>query len=151
MSRVRRRDIVSGGSGAPSPVGGSSSMKGDATASPSPSSDVGTSSPAFSWAKVFDREHDWSRDELGDIVHWGRQVLGILCGLIWGTMRFTGGLFFLLFMALNFGLGFLYYSVILRVDEEEFGGHMALLQEGTMPSIGLFLLTWILVYTTLSF
>ncbi|KAM4083307.1 hypothetical protein ACB094_08G046100 [Castanea mollissima] len=37
--------------------------------------------------------------------------------------------------------------MILKVDEEDFGGHGALLQEGLFASISLFLLSWILVYS----
>jgi hypothetical protein len=37
------------------------------------------------------------------------------------------------------GIIYGYYSVILKVDEEEFGGHGALLQEGLFASITLFL------------
>lgn len=37
------------------------------------------------------------------------------------------------------GIIYGYYAVILKVDEEEFGGHGALLQEGLFASITLFL------------
>ena len=34
---------------------------------------------------------------------------------------------------------YVYYALILKVDEEEFGGHAMLLQEGIMPSTALFM------------
>lgn len=43
------------------------------------------------------------------------------------------------FLALSTGIIYSYYAVILKVDEEEFGGHGALLQEGLFASITLFL------------
>lgn len=43
------------------------------------------------------------------------------------------------FLVLSCGIIYSYYAVILKVDEEEFGGHGALLQEGLFASITLFL------------
>lgn len=43
------------------------------------------------------------------------------------------------FLALSTGIIYGYYAMILKVDEEEFGGHGALLQEGLFASITLFL------------
>ncbi|KAG2397720.1 uncharacterized protein HKW66_Vig0140440 [Vigna angularis] len=55
------------------------------------------------------------------------------------------------FLALSTGIIYSYYAVILKVDEEEFGGHGALLQEGLFASVTLFLLSWILVYSLAHF
>ena len=43
------------------------------------------------------------------------------------------------FLVLSSGIVYGYYAVILKVDEEEFGGHAALLQEGLFASFSLFL------------
>jgi len=43
------------------------------------------------------------------------------------------------FLVLSSGIIYGYYSVILKIDEEEFGGHGALLQEGLFASTTLFL------------
>lgn len=43
------------------------------------------------------------------------------------------------FLALSTGIIYGYYAMILKVDEEEFGGHGALLQEGLFASTTLFL------------
>jgi hypothetical protein len=43
------------------------------------------------------------------------------------------------FLVLSTGIVFGYYSLILKVDEEEFGGHGSLLQEGLFASVTLFL------------
>jgi hypothetical protein len=37
------------------------------------------------------------------------------------------------------GIIYGYYAMILKIDEEDFGGHTALLQEGLFASITLFL------------
>lgn len=43
------------------------------------------------------------------------------------------------FLALSTGIIYCYYAMVLKVDEEEFGGHGALLQEGLFASVTLFL------------
>ncbi|KAK7341684.1 hypothetical protein VNO80_24621 [Phaseolus coccineus] len=103
------------------------------------------------FAKLFDPEASWDKDQLGDVLHWIRQGLGLVCGFLWGSIPLVGGIWFILFLALSTGIIYSYYAVILKVDEEEFGGHGALLQEGLFASITLFLLSWILVYSLAHF
>ncbi|CAL0329143.1 unnamed protein product [Lupinus luteus] len=103
------------------------------------------------FAKLFDPEASWDKDELGDILHWIRQLLGLVCGLIWGSIPLVGGIWFTIFLVMSSGIIYGYYAVIIKVDEEEFGGHGALLQEGIFASITLFLLSWTLVYSLAHF
>ncbi|KAE9461124.1 hypothetical protein C3L33_06989, partial [Rhododendron williamsianum] len=44
-----------------------------------------------------------------------------------------------MFLVISSGIIYAYYAMILKIDEEEFGGHGALLQEGLFVSIMLFL------------
>ncbi|XP_010521853.1 PREDICTED: uncharacterized protein C20orf24 homolog [Tarenaya hassleriana] len=106
---------------------------------------------ASKFAKLFDPEASWDKDQLGDVLHWIRQVVGLVCGLLWGAMPLVGGLWILLFLAVSSGIVYSYYTLILKIDEEDFGGHAALLQEGLFASLSLFLLAWILVYSLSSF
>ena len=46
------------------------------------------------------------------------------------------------FLLISTGIIYGYYAMILKVDEEDFGGHGALLQEGLFASISLFLVLW---------
>ncbi|XP_054812841.1 uncharacterized protein LOC129313609 [Prosopis cineraria] len=103
------------------------------------------------FAKLLDPEASWDKDQLGDVLHWIRQALGLVFGLLWGAVPFVGGIWFILFLAISSGIIYGYYAMILKVDEEEFGGHGALLQEGLFASITLFLLSWILVYSLAHF
>ncbi|XP_061354194.1 uncharacterized protein LOC133298840 [Gastrolobium bilobum] len=110
------------------------------------------------FAKLFDPEASWDKfcsfkedDQLGDVLHWIRQLLGLACGFLWGAIPLIGGIWFILFLVMSTGITYSYYAVILKVDEEEFGGHGALLQEGIFASITLFLLSWILVYSLAHF
>jgi hypothetical protein len=46
------------------------------------------------------------------------------------------------FLLISSGIIYGYYAMILKIDEEDFGGHGALLQEGLFASITLFLVPW---------
>ncbi|KAI3926371.1 hypothetical protein MKX01_032559 [Papaver californicum] len=105
----------------------------------------------FNFGKLFDPEASWDKDQLGDVLHWIRQVVGLICGLLWGAVPVVGALWIVVFLVISSGIVYGYYSVILKVDEEEFGGHGALLQEGLFASITLFLLAWIIVYSLAHF
>lgn len=105
----------------------------------------------FKFAKLFDPEASWDKDQLGDVLHWIRQVVAILCGLLWGTIPLVGGLWIVLFLVISSGIVYGYYALVLKIDEEEFGGHGTLLQEGLFASFTLFLLAWVLVYSLAHF
>ncbi|CAI9778758.1 unnamed protein product [Fraxinus pennsylvanica] len=100
--------------------------------------------PPFKVEKLFDPAAAWDKDQLGDVLHWIRQALALVCGLLWGAIPLVGGIWFLLFLLLSSGIIYAYYALVLKIDEEDFGGHGALLQDGLFASISLFLLVWIL-------
>ncbi|KAF8102741.1 hypothetical protein N665_0196s0034 [Sinapis alba] len=106
---------------------------------------------SFKFAKLFDSEASWDKDQLGDVLHWIRQVVGLLCGLLWGAIPLVGGIWLLLFLAISSGIVYGYYALILKIDEEDYGGHATLLQDGLFASLSVFLLAWILVYSLSSF
>ncbi|XP_077217358.1 uncharacterized protein LOC143851756 [Tasmannia lanceolata] len=105
----------------------------------------------FILAKLLDPEASWDKDQLGDVLHWIRQVVALICGLLWGAIPLVGAIWIVVFLAISSGIIYGYYAIILKVDEEEFGGHGALLQEGLFASLTLFLLAWILVYSLAHF
>ncbi|KAI8014675.1 hypothetical protein LOK49_LG05G01262 [Camellia lanceoleosa] len=105
----------------------------------------------FKFAKLLDPEASWDKDQLGDVLHWIRQVVALVCGLLWGTIPLVGGIWIIVFLVISSGIIYGYYAMILKIDEEDFGGHGALLQEGLFVSIMLFLLAWILVYSLAHF
>uniref|UniRef100_A0A7N1A165 Rab5-interacting protein n=1 Tax=Kalanchoe fedtschenkoi TaxID=63787 RepID=A0A7N1A165_KALFE len=110
----------------------------------------GHASP-FKLAKLFDSEASWDKDQLGDVLHWIRQVVALACGLLCGAVPLIGGIWILIFLTLSTAIVYGYYGLILRVDEEEFGGHPTLVQEGLFASFTLFLLSWIVVYSLVHF
>lgn len=105
----------------------------------------------FKLAKLLDPEASWDKDQLGDVLHWIRQVVALVCGMLWGTIPLVGGIWIGLFLLISSGIIYGYYAMILKIDEEDFGGHSVLLQEGLFASITLFLLSWILVYSLAHF
>eukprot|EP00850_Spirogloea_muscicola_P004475 SM000019S05019 [mRNA] locus=s19:522768:523625:+ [translate_table: standard] len=70
-----------------------------------------------------------------------RQAFGLVCGVAWGAIPLHGGAWFFVYVLLSMALVFSYYKYYLRVDEEEFGGHAALLQEGLVAAVGLFMVS----------
>lgn len=105
----------------------------------------------FKLAKLVDRDSDWDKDQLGDVLHWIRQVVGLVCGLLWGAVPLVGAIWIVVFLAISTSIIYWYYAHFLKVDEDDFGGHGALLQEGLFASFTLFLLAWILVYSLFHF
>ncbi|XP_076907441.1 uncharacterized protein LOC143563886 [Bidens hawaiensis] len=109
------------------------------------------SSPSSKFAKLLDPEASWDKDQLGDVLHWIRQIVALVCGLLWGAIPLVGGIWLVTFLFISSGIIYGYYAIILKVDEEEFGGHGPLLQEGLFASVTLFLLAWTLVYSLAHF
>ncbi|XP_035541208.1 respirasome Complex Assembly Factor 1-like isoform X1 [Juglans regia] len=46
----------------------------------------------FKFAKLLDPEASWDKDQLGDVLHWIRQVVALICGLLWGAVPLVGGI-----------------------------------------------------------
>lgn len=107
--------------------------------------------PPFKFSKLLDPDVNWEKDQLCDVLHWIRQGLGVLLGLIWGAVPLIGAIWIVVFLVISSGVVYGYYAHVLKIDEEEYGGHGALLQEGLFASFTLFLLAWILVYSLAHF
>ncbi|KAK8950266.1 hypothetical protein KSP40_PGU015847 [Platanthera guangdongensis] len=56
----------------------------------------------FKFAKLLDPDASWDKDQLGDALHWIRQVVGLVCGLIWGAIPLVGALWILVVDQQNF-------------------------------------------------
>ncbi|WVZ95818.1 hypothetical protein U9M48_041534 [Paspalum notatum var. saurae] len=102
-------------------------------------------------ARYLDPEASLDKDQLLDAVHWIRQAVGLICGLVWGAVPLVGAVWIALFLVISTGIIYWYYAYLLKIDEEEYGGHGALLQEGLFASFTLFLLSWTLVYSLAHF
>ncbi|CAL4093144.1 unnamed protein product, partial [Meganyctiphanes norvegica] len=74
--------------------------------------------------------HQWSlKDEFLDVIYWGRQILGILLGLVWGFIPLKG--FIALFLVYGGGMILMFDSSFERsVEEAQFAGRGELPGEG---------------------
>nr|XP_022338191.1 uncharacterized protein C20orf24 homolog isoform X1 [Crassostrea virginica] len=89
------------------------------------------------------------KDEFLDVIYWMRQVFGLVQGLIWGLLPLKGFFGLLLFFVFNLGIIYLYYNSFQKIDDEEYGGASEILKEGLMTSFAAFLVTWIIIYSSL--
>ncbi|KAK6926992.1 ER membrane protein complex subunit 6-like [Dillenia turbinata] len=77
--------------------------------------------------------------------------MGIIFGVLRGAVPVVGGLWIIVFLTITSGIIYYYYTMILKIDEDDFGGHKSILGEGLFTSFTLFLLSWILVYSLVHF
>ncbi|KDR15294.1 uncharacterized protein C20orf24 homolog [Zootermopsis nevadensis] len=104
------------------------------------------------WNRAFTCNSEWpDKEEFLDVIYWFRQALGIIIGLLWGLIPLKGFIALLLFVLVNAGLVYMYFTNFQGVDEEEYGGAWELTKEGFMTSFAGFLMTWIIIYSGLHF
>ncbi|XP_069691859.1 GEL complex subunit OPTI [Periplaneta americana] len=104
------------------------------------------------WSRAFTSNSEWpDKEEFLDVIYWSRQALGIIIGLLWGLIPLKGFVALLLFVLVNAGLIYIYFSNFQSIDEEEYGGAWELTKEGFMTSFAGFLVTWIIIYSGLHF
>ena len=100
--------------------------------------------------KVLKYNAKWDTDnfvKFPDVIHWMRQVIAVVCGLVCGLLPVTGVLAFGAFLFLNTYIPYYYYTSYANVNVDDFGAQK-LLMEGYQPSSALFMLIWILTYSS---
>ncbi|KAJ1650490.1 hypothetical protein IWQ61_008723 [Dispira simplex] len=97
--------------------------------------------------KALCRDARWEKTELQDVVFWFLVIISSILGLVWGCLGFTGYTGFMGYIGASFVVTVYYYSSFLGIDEEEYGGKSALLQEAYTSALGSFIFTWIFAYT----
>ncbi|KAL7293757.1 hypothetical protein TKK_0012821 [Trichogramma kaykai] len=104
------------------------------------------------WVRAFTANSEWpDKEEFLDVIYWGRQIIGIIIGIVWGLFPLRGFLGLFLFAVVNAGSLYVYFNSFQQVDEEEYGGAWELTKEGFMTSFAAFLVTWIIIYSGLHF
>ncbi|XP_049860903.1 respirasome Complex Assembly Factor 1 [Schistocerca gregaria] len=104
------------------------------------------------WVRAFTSNSEWpDKEEFLDVIYWGRQALGIVIGLLWGLIPLRGFIGLFLFVLINAGLIYIYFTNFQNIDEEEYGGAWEITKEGFMTSFAGFLVTWIIIYSGLNF
>ena len=100
------------------------------------------------WKKILDPSTVWAdKDEFLDVVFWGRQVVSVILGLLFGLTQFQGALALLTFCALNCLAVIVFVNRFKSIDEEEYGGSFEIAKEGFMTAFSSFMVVWIIVYT----
>eukprot|EP01116_Phalansterium_solitarium_P011539 TRINITY_DN27265_c0_g1_i1.p2 TRINITY_DN27265_c0_g1~~TRINITY_DN27265_c0_g1_i1.p2 ORF type:complete len:128 (-),score=8.20 TRINITY_DN27265_c0_g1_i1:727-1110(-) len=92
------------------------------------------------------------KESFFEVIHWFRQFLGLLIGVVWGIIPLEGAAGLFGFAVVNAAITLLYATKFLRVDVEELGSTTSeLLQEGFMSSFGIFLVSWIFFYNAIHY
>ncbi|MBA0604782.1 hypothetical protein Godav_017423, partial [Gossypium davidsonii] len=68
--------------------------------------------PPFKVAKLLDPEASLDKDQLGDVLHWIRQVVALFCGLLWGAIPVVGGIWIFMFGQFTSNLDAILYFVL---------------------------------------
>jgi hypothetical protein len=88
----------------------------------------------------------WTKEAAISRLHWTRQIIAVCVGLICGILPITGWLGFVSFFTFTLAITHMYVFVYLGVPDNVFG-EQGTAHEGLMQAMGVFLLTWITVYT----
>ena len=89
---------------------------------------------------------DLENNEAFDYIFWFRVLFALFFGVTVGVLKLEGLLVVIAFILTLFIASYFYYSKVLDVDEEQLG-QQEVMTEGFANSIGLFLLSWIMVYS----
>ncbi|KAA8495428.1 hypothetical protein FVE85_1583 [Porphyridium purpureum] len=84
-----------------------------------------------------------------DLLYWMRQIGALIMGVVLGAGAVEGFVGFVAFGVCVIMLPLVYLNMYLNTNDELHGGAKAFLMEGTMPSLGLFVLVWTLAFSIL--
>uniref|UniRef100_A0A158P7Q7 RSN1_7TM domain-containing protein n=1 Tax=Angiostrongylus cantonensis TaxID=6313 RepID=A0A158P7Q7_ANGCA len=102
----------------------------------------------FQLAKAIRAGSEWSdKDELLDVVYWGRQVLSLIIGIAFGVTSMHGILAILAYVAISTVVAQHFVVKYQQVDEDEVGGFWELAKEGFGSAFATFMVSWITVYS----
>ena len=103
--------------------------------------------------KGMQRNGKWDKDnfpEFYSVIYWLRQIIALAVGVASGILGVTGVAGFILYGLAIVFLPFFYYSNYANVNVDDFGA-MDLISEGLQQSLGVFVLSWILVFSSVHF
>ncbi|KAH7730352.1 rab5-interacting protein [Aphelenchoides avenae] len=102
-------------------------------------------------SKALKRNNEWDKDELLDVIYWGRQIISLAVGIIWGLLPLRGFIAFALYLGISAGTGHLYVTSYQNQDDESFGGFWELAKEGFGAAFATFMIAWITVHSAVHF
>ncbi|VIO98022.1 rab5-interacting protein, putative [Brugia malayi] len=119
-------------------------------------SQLQTNSETVHWKKTLAKAlvsgSEWpDKDELLDVLYWGRQLLALMIGIFWGFIPLHGFLAIVLYIVISTAIGQLYATTFQKVDEDSLGGFWELAKEGFGSAFATFMVSWIGVYSASHF
>ncbi|KAL3985219.1 Rab5-interacting protein (Rab5ip) family protein [Acanthocheilonema viteae] len=124
--------------------------------SPKKSSQLQANSETVHWKKTLSKAlvsgSEWpDKDELLDVLYWGRQLLALIIGIFWGFIPLHGFLAIVLYIIISTAVGQFYTTNFQKVDEDSLGGFWELAKEGFGSAFATFMVSWIGVYSASHF
>ena len=103
-------------------------------------------------AKALKRGSHWAdKDDLLDVIYWGRQIFSLAIGVFWGLIPLKGIVALFLYVALSTLIGHFYLTWYQEKDDEDFGGFWEIAKEGFGAAFATFMVSWITVYSAIHF
>ncbi|KAJ2774913.1 hypothetical protein IWQ56_000354 [Coemansia nantahalensis] len=99
--------------------------------------------------RAFMRDEDWRKDELRTVVFWLIAAASLALGGTFGLLGLRGFPCLAVYVAALVAGPPAYWTAILGVDDEDFGGKMEILNDSIGAGAAVFLLAWTGVYTAL--
>ncbi|VDO95068.1 unnamed protein product [Heligmosomoides polygyrus] len=113
---------------------------------------ISSVSEEYSWteslSKALRSGSEWpDKDELLDVVYWGKQILSLLIGVAFGAASLHGILAIVAYVAISTMVTQHFVVRYQQVDEDEVGGFWELAKEGFGSAFATFMVSWITVYS----
>ncbi|GMR59630.1 hypothetical protein PMAYCL1PPCAC_29825, partial [Pristionchus mayeri] len=101
-------------------------------------------------AKALRPGSEWSdKDDLLDVLYWGRQVFALVVGIVFGVIPLSGILAIAAYAAVSTLVGQYFVVNYQGADEEQMGGFWELAKEGFGTAFATFLVAWITTYSAI--
>ncbi|CAJ0582202.1 unnamed protein product, partial [Mesorhabditis spiculigera] len=101
-------------------------------------------------SKALTSGSDWSdKDEILDVLYWGRQVLALLIGIVFGVVPMHGIFALGGYVAISTVLAHQFVIKYQKLDEDYLGGFWEIAKEGFGAAFATFMVSWITVYSSL--
>uniref|UniRef100_A0A7E4VK01 Rab5-interacting protein n=1 Tax=Panagrellus redivivus TaxID=6233 RepID=A0A7E4VK01_PANRE len=98
--------------------------------------------------KAIIKNSTWEdKDELLDVLYWGRQILALILGITWGIIPFKGLLGLVAYVGITTYTGQMFVTEWQGKDDEEYGGFWELAKEGFGTAFATFMVSWITVHS----
>uniref|UniRef100_A0A1I7ZK04 Rab5-interacting protein n=1 Tax=Steinernema glaseri TaxID=37863 RepID=A0A1I7ZK04_9BILA len=98
--------------------------------------------------KAFVRGSEWAdKDDLLDVVYWGKQVLALVIGIASGLLPAHGLLAIVMYVAISTLVAHYYVTQFQNMDEEAMGGFFEVAKEGFGSALATFMVSWIGIYS----